>query len=70
MRGRNGGSCVCWDALFYCSGRPIVGNEMVEASPMHHPDVVIGEDGAEIDLSPSEADVAAVGDGDGLVVER
>ena len=33
------------------------------------PDILTGEDGAEIDLAAAEADAAAVGDGDGSVVE-
>ena len=33
-------------------------------------DVLTGEDGAEVDLAAAEADAAAVGDGDGAVVER
>ena len=33
-------------------------------------DALAGEDDAEIDLLPIEADAAACGDGDGLVVER
>ena len=32
--------------------------------------VLASEDGAEIDLSASETDTAALGDGNGLVVER
>ena len=33
-------------------------------------DVLAGEDGAEVDLPFAEADTAALGDGDGAVVER
>jgi hypothetical protein len=33
-------------------------------------DVLTGEHGAEIDLAPADADAAALGDGDGAVVER
>jgi hypothetical protein len=33
-------------------------------------DIFASEDGTEIDLSASETDAAAVGDGDGSVVER
>ena len=34
------------------------------------PDILTGEDGAEIDFSASDADAAALGDGDGSVVKR
>ena len=34
------------------------------------PTLLAGEDGAEIDFLPIEADAAACGDGDDLIVER
>src|SRR5207247_10192215 len=34
------------------------------------PDILAGEDGAQMDLSAPEADAATLGDGDGSLVER
>ena len=33
-------------------------------------DVLPGENGAEVDLAPTEADATSVGDGDGAIVQR
>ena len=37
---------------------------------LHDAEILAGEDGAEVDLAPVEADASAVGHGDGVVVQR
>ena len=45
------------------------GNEPDFIAYLLDADVLTGEHGAEIDLAPADADAAALGDGDGAVVE-
>ena len=46
------------------------GHEPGAVADLLDADLLAGEDGAEIDLAPPEADAAAAGDDVGVVVER